>query len=66
MGTKNNLGVRDTYAKAICGPGGINCDCCRLGSKKYAKVVNSRGKRRKVRLECKAVVGTDLGASQEA
>lgn len=32
MTTKNNLGTRETYKKAICGPGGINCDCCRRGT----------------------------------
>ena len=37
---------RDSYKKAISGPGGINCPCCRCGSKVYAKRLNARGKRR--------------------
>ena len=37
---------RDTYKKAVTGPAGINCSCCRCGSKAYAKRLNNRGKRR--------------------
>lgn len=37
---------RDSYKKAIIGPGGLNCSCCRCGSKGYAKRLNARGKRR--------------------
>lgn len=37
---------RDSYKKAIAGPGGINCSCCRCGSKAFAKRLNARGKRR--------------------
>lgn len=37
---------RDTYKKAVAGPAGINCPCCRCGSKGYAKRLNNRGKRR--------------------
>jgi hypothetical protein len=40
---------RDSYSKAVCGPGGINCPCCRTGDKREAKRLNARGKRRKAR-----------------
>lgn len=60
------MDARDSYHKAIGGPGGLNCPCCCLGDKKYAKRLNARGKRRKARLECKAVIRTDAGLSQEA
>lgn len=56
MATKTKMGARETYSKAICGPGGLNCSCCCVGSKKSAKVSNSRGKRRASRLMCAAVV----------
>lgn len=37
---------RDSYKKAIIGPGGLNCSCCRCGSKGFAKRLNARGNRR--------------------
>ncbi len=48
---------RDTYKKAVAGPRGINCPCCRCGSKGYAKRLNNRGKRRlaKNALRCEVV-----------
>lgn len=47
---------RDTYSKAVCGPGGINCPCCSTGSKKFAKTLNVRGKRRRARMELRQSV----------
>ena len=41
---------RDSYKKVIRGPGGINCPCCRMGSKGYAKRLNARGKRRQAKI----------------
>lgn len=41
---------RDSYKKAIIGPGGLNCSCCRCGSKGFAKRLNARGKRRLVKM----------------
>ena len=44
---------RDSYSKCLSGPGGINCPCCRRGTKVWAKKANSRGKRRAARQEIK-------------
>ena len=48
---------RNSYKKAIAGPGGLNCSCCRCGSKVYAKRLNARGKRRiaKIALRCEVI-----------
>lgn len=57
MATKT-VSARNSYLKAVCGPGGLNCSCCRVGSKKYAKALNARGVRRLTRLSLAAVVRT--------
>lgn len=46
---------RDTYQKIICGPMGFQCPykCCLVADKKFCKVANSRGKRRKSKQEIK-------------
>jgi len=41
---------RNSYKKAIIGPGGLNCSCCRCGTKGFAKRLNNRGKRRLAKL----------------
>ena len=51
-----------SYGKACGGPGGINCPCCRSGSKKHAKKLNVRGMRRKSKQD----VRRGLGAVSEA
>lgn len=44
---------RDTYQKIICGPMGFQCRCCLVGDKRFCKIANSRGKRRKSKQEMK-------------
>jgi hypothetical protein len=36
--------------KAVCGPGGLNCSCCRRGSKREAKRLSARAHRRAARI----------------
>lgn len=41
--------MKATHPKAIRGPGGLHCECCRIGSKKETRVVLNRITRRKNR-----------------
>lgn len=36
-------------SKYVCGPGGINCPCCRRGPKRYVKAKTNRLDRHRVR-----------------
>jgi hypothetical protein len=45
------LADRKVKTKAVGGPGGIDCSCCRTGSKKDAKTLHARIVRRKTKIE---------------
>lgn len=53
------MDIRDTAKKCNRGPGGFKCSCCRHGTLKQAKVMNSRMKRRVSRLACKREIRMD-------
>ena len=36
--------------KAVCGPGGLNCPCCRTGTKAESKRLNARALRRAAKI----------------
>lgn len=45
-------------SKWVCGPGGINCPCCRAGNKQDAKRGDAQARRREGKAEViKAIVG---------
>lgn len=50
---------RAEHSKAVRGPGGLNCPCCRVSSKAKSKRINARALRRAAKIAVRLTHGED-------
>jgi hypothetical protein len=56
----NNFNTKRIHTKAINGPGGLQCDCCRMTrSAKESRTIHNRIIRRRANIDLKKIVKND-------